>query len=82
MPKQKKSSDELSVCRKRLEHLWKSRTVDDGLLDRAWHTAYQVAMLLYEQFGANPSCSLWFTHRTDVVHENIGYRYRRVGSFP
>ena len=52
MSKQKVSPDQLSACRKRLEQLWKSRTVDDSLLHRAWKTAYQVATLLYEEFGA------------------------------
>ena len=52
MPKQKKSSDELSAHRKRLEQLWKSQRVDDGLLHQAWQTAYRVATLLYEKFGA------------------------------
>ena len=73
MPKQKKSSDELSACRKRLEHLWKSRTVDEGLLDRTWHTAYQVATLLYEQFGATQVAVFgslteptWFTKTSDI----------------
>ena len=46
------SSDERLACRKRLERLWKSRTMDEGLLHRAWQTAYQVATLLYEKFGA------------------------------
>lgn len=46
------SSDELLACRKRLERLWKSQTVDEALLHRAWQTAYQVATLLYEKFGA------------------------------
>ena len=52
MSKQKISAEQLSACRKRLEQLWKSRTVDDSLLHRAWKTAYQVATLLYEEFGA------------------------------
>ena len=38
MSKQKMSADQLSACRKRLEQLWKSRIVDEGLLHRAWHT--------------------------------------------
>ena len=46
------SPDERLACRKRLERLWKSRTMDEGLLHRAWQTAYQVATLLYEKFGA------------------------------
>lgn len=52
MSKQQVSPDQLSACRKRLEQLWKSRTVDDSLLHRAWQTAYQVATFLYEEFGA------------------------------
>ncbi|MDE0685163.1 MAG: hypothetical protein OXI63_19735 [Candidatus Poribacteria bacterium] len=52
MPKQKMSSDELSACRKRLEQVWKSRVMDEGLLHQAWHTAHEVAMLLYDEFNA------------------------------
>ena len=52
MSTQKISPAELAACRKRLEHVWKSRIVDAGLLHQAWHTAYRVAALLYEQFGA------------------------------
>lgn len=52
MSKEKMSADQLSACRKRLEQLWKSRIVDEGLLHRAWHVAHEVAALLYEQFGA------------------------------
>ena len=52
MPKQKMSPDELSACRKRLEEVWKNRIVDEGLLHQAWHTAHEIAALLYEQFGA------------------------------
>lgn len=52
MSGQKMSSDEHLACRKQLEQLWKSRIVDEGLLHRAWQTAYQVATLLYEAFGA------------------------------
>ena len=67
------SATELAACRKRLEHVWKSRTVDDGLLDRAWHTAYQAATLLYEQFGATQVAVFgslteptWFTKTSDI----------------
>ena len=42
----------LAACRKQLERRWKSRKIDDALLNRAWHTVYQIATLLYEQFGA------------------------------
>lgn len=52
MSGRKMSSDELSACRKRLEQRWKKRTMDEGLLHRAWQAAYRAATLLYEQFGA------------------------------
>ena len=52
MPNQKMSPDELAACRKRLEQVWKNRIVDEGLLHQAWHTAHEIAALLYEQFGA------------------------------
>ena len=67
------SATELSACRKRLEQLWKSRTMDEGLLHRAWHTAYQAATLLYEQFGATQVVvfgsltePMWFTNGSDI----------------
>ena len=73
MSKQKVSPDQLSACRKRLEQLWKSRTVDDSLLHRAWQTAYQVATLLYEEFGAiqvvvfgSLTEPMAFTKRSDI----------------
>ncbi|MXY99415.1 nucleotidyltransferase domain-containing protein, partial [Candidatus Poribacteria bacterium] len=53
MSKQKISQAELAVCRKRLEKMWKSRVMDEGLLHHAWHTAYRIATLLYEQFNAS-----------------------------
>ena len=53
MSKQKVSPDQPLACRKQLEKQWKSRTIDDGLLHRAWQTAYQVATLLYEEFDAS-----------------------------
>lgn len=52
MSGEKISADQRSACRKRLEQLWKKRTMDEGLLHRAWQTAYRVATLLYEAFGA------------------------------
>ena len=73
MSKQKMSPDQLSACRKRLEQLWKSRIVDEGLLYRAWHTVHEVAALLYEQFGATQVAvfgsltePMWFTSRSDI----------------
>ena len=73
MPKQKISSDELSACRKQLEQVWKNRVMDEGLLHRAWHTAQEVAALLYEQFGATQVAvfgsltePMWFTKGSDI----------------
>ena len=73
MSGQKMSPDEMSACRRRLEQLWKGRIVDEELLHRAWQTAYQVAVLLYEQFGATQVAvfgsltePMWFTARSDI----------------
>ena len=73
MSKQKMSSHELSACRKRLEQVWKNRVMDEGLLHRAWDTAYQVATLLYEEFGATQVVvfgsltePIGFTNRSDI----------------
>ena len=73
MSKQKMSPDELSACRKQLEHVWKSRIVDEGLLHQAWHAAHEVAALLYEQFGATQVAVFgslteptWFTKGSDI----------------
>ena len=67
------SPDEHSVCRKRLEQVWKSQKVDETLLHRAWHTAHEVAVLLYEQFGATQvfvfgslTEPMWFTEGSDI----------------
>ena len=67
------SATELTACRKRLEHVWKSRVMDEGLLHRAWDTAYQVATLLYEEFGATRVAvfgsltePIAFTNRSDI----------------
>ena len=67
------SATELTACRKRLEHVWKSRVMDEGLLHRAWDTAYQVATLLYEEFGATQVTvfgsltePIAFTNRSDI----------------
>ena len=73
MPKQKISSDELSACRKQLEQVWKNRVMDEGLLHQAWHTAQEVAALLYEQFDAAQVAvfgsltePMWFTKGSDI----------------
>ncbi len=46
------SSEELASYRKQLECRWKSRIVDEALLECAWHAVYKIATLLYEEFGA------------------------------
>ena len=73
MSAQKMASDELLACRKQLERLWKIRTMDEGLLHRAWQTAYRVATLLYEEFGATQvvvfgslTTPMGFTDRSDI----------------
>ena len=73
MSKQKMSPDELSACRKRLEQVWKTRVMDEGLLHQAWHDAQKVAALLYEEFGATQVSvfgsltePLWFMKGSDV----------------
>ena len=82
MSKQKGSTDQLSACRKRLEQLWKSRTVDEGLLHRAWHTAYKAATLLYEEFDATQVAvfgsltePMWFTNGSDIDIAVSGLSY-------
>ncbi len=44
--------EELASCRKRLENRWKSRKVDETLLERAWQVVYEITELLYNEFGA------------------------------
>ena len=43
---------QLASCRKQLERRWKSRKVDEALLERAWQVVYEIAILLYDEFGA------------------------------
>ena len=53
MPKlNQMTPEELASCRKQLERRWKSRKVDEALLERAWHVVYEIATLLYDEFGA------------------------------
>ena len=73
MSKQQMSPDELSVCRKRLEQVWRNRVVDEGLLHQAWHTVHEVATLLYDQFNASQVLvfgsltePMWFTEGSDI----------------
>ncbi|MYF99610.1 hypothetical protein F4212_10860 [Candidatus Poribacteria bacterium] len=44
--------DQLASCRKHLERRWMSRKVDETLLERAWQIVYEIATLLYDEFGA------------------------------
>ena len=46
------SPEELASCRKQLERRWKNRKVDEALLERAWSVVYEIATLLYDEFGA------------------------------
>ncbi len=48
----KMTPQELASCRKHLERRWKNRKVDESLLKLAWQTVYEIATLLYDEFGA------------------------------
>ena len=68
-----KAAKEISACRKRLEQVWKSRTMDDSRLHRAWQTAYEVATHLYAQFDTiqvvvfgSLTEPMWFTNKSDI----------------
>ena len=53
MPKLNRiTPDELASCRKQLERRWKSQKVDEKLLECAWEVVYEIATLLYDEFGA------------------------------
>ncbi|MCE2402606.1 hypothetical protein J4G08_17205 [Candidatus Poribacteria bacterium] len=53
MPKSNQiTSEQLASFRKQLEHRWINRKVDEALLERAWQVAYEIATLLYDEFGA------------------------------
>ena len=43
---------ELAQYQQQLDQHLQNRKVDEALLQRAWHTAYRVAAMLYEKFGA------------------------------
>ena len=73
MSTQKISPDELAACRKRLEQVWKNRVMEESRLHQAWQTAYEVATLLYEEFGATQvsvfgslTDPMAFTNRSDI----------------
>ncbi len=44
--------EELESCRKQLERKWKSRKIDETLLEHAWKIAFDIAALLYDEFNA------------------------------
>ncbi|RKU15591.1 hypothetical protein C6501_06765 [Candidatus Poribacteria bacterium] len=46
------SPEELAEYSRRLDEHFRNRKVDEALLQRAWQTAYHVANMLYEDFGA------------------------------
>ena len=67
------SPEELADCRRHLEQQWKTRHVDEALLQRAWKTAHQIAAMLYQDFGATRVAVFgslaerdWFTQLSDI----------------
>ena len=53
MPKSNQiTPEQLASCRKQLERRWKSRKVDEALLERAWQVVYEIATMLYDEFSA------------------------------
>lgn len=67
------SPEELKEYRLRLDSQFQNRKVDEELLQRAWHTAHQVANMLYEDFGATQVAVFgslagqdWFSKWSDI----------------
>ena len=68
------SSAELNLYGLRLNNRFQNRDpVDEALLHRAWQTAHEVAMLLYESFGVTQVAVFgslaeqdWFSKRSDI----------------
>lgn len=67
------TAEELASCRNELERRWKSQIVDDKLLERAWQVAYDIATILYDEFGASEvavfgslSHPIGFTNSSDI----------------
>ena len=63
----------LAASRVRLDAHFRGRQVDEALLHRAWQTAYRVAAMLYEDFGATRVAVFgslaereWFSSRSDI----------------
>ena len=67
------SPQELAEYRQRLNQHFQNRKVDEALLQRAWHTAYQIAAMLYKDFGATQVAvfgslaeGAWFSKESDI----------------
>ena len=67
------SPSELAAYRARLDAHFRNRQIDEALLARAWQTAYRVAALLYDEFGATRVAVFgslaereWFSARSDI----------------
>ena len=67
------SPAELAAYRERLDAHFRNRQIDEALLQRAWQTAYRVAGMLYEEFGATRVAVFgslaereWFSPRSDI----------------
>ena len=67
------SPQELKEYRLRLDEHFQNRKVDEALLQRAWHTACQVADMLYKDFGATQVAvfgslaqQTWFSKSSDI----------------
>lgn len=67
------SPEELAEYSRRLNQHFQNRKVDEALLRRAWKTAYRVAVMLYEDFGATQVAVFgslagrdWFSKGSDI----------------
>ena len=67
------SPAERAASRVRLDAHFRARQVDEALLHRAWQTAYRVASMLYEDFGATRVAVFgslaereWFSSHSDI----------------
>ena len=67
------SPAELAAYSERLDAHFRNRQIDEALLQRAWQTAYRVAGMLYEDFGATRVAVFgslaereWFSPRSDI----------------
>ena len=67
------TKQQLEACRRQLKERWSNRKPDEELLQRAWKTAYEIAQLLYDEFGATHvavfgslSEPLGFTEASDI----------------